>query len=191
MVTNSTFPTLNSTQAGLIPPQKDARIWGVALGPRHKSHLNTPAVGEGESQSVQADPGLESVQASGQVDREALNKGLADRSTCDLEVRRQESPEAEEVDARKTQELGEGERQSEAVGAKRKKQNPIKKKETRPSCVLVVDVLVEEVMAASETRLVSRVRGRKYTVDYLQDWVQTEWGKAPGKPAAIKVLDRG
>ena len=77
------------------------------------------------------------------------------------------------------------------MGGKRKKNNPIRKKEDHPSCVLGVDIRIDEAMEASETILVGRVRGRKFSADYIMDWVHSEWKEAPGQPNEIKILDRG
>lgn len=77
------------------------------------------------------------------------------------------------------------------MGGKRKKKKTIKKKEDRPSCVFGVDIRIDQAMEASETFLVSRVRGRNFSVDYIKDWVKSEWKEAPGQPEEIKNLDRG
>lgn len=54
-----------------------------------------------------------------------------------------------------------------------------------------MDIRVEEAMAASETRVIGRVRGRKFSADYIRRWVLSEWEHAPGQPVKIKVLERG
>ena len=91
------------------------------------------------------------------------------------EERCQGTSGVEASDGRHHKEPGEDEVQVTKVGGKRKKQGPIRKKEPQPCCTLGVDIRVEEAMAATETRLVGRVRGRKFTADYIREWVQSEW----------------
>jgi len=88
-------------------------------------------------------------------------------------------------------EATEGEAKTEVVGGKRKKSKLLRKKEERPSCVFGVDIHIDRALEASETLLVGRVRGRKFSVDYIKDWAQSEWKEAPGQPKQIKNLDRG
>lgn len=58
-------------------------------------------------------------------------------------------------------------------------------------CLLGVDISIEKAMEASDTMLVGRVRGRKYSADYITDWAQSAWKESPGLPVEITILVRG
>ena len=77
------------------------------------------------------------------------------------------------------------------VGAKQKKAKSIKSKEDRLKCLLGVDISIENVMDLTEIMIVGRVRGRKYSAEYIADWAQTMWKESPGMPVDISILARG
>ena len=52
---------------------------------------------------------------------------------------------------------------------KRKKNKLIRRKDEHPCCVLGVDIHIDEVMEATETVLVGRVRGRKFSENYITE----------------------
>ena len=172
--------------SGLVVTQK-----GVSSGIGLKSPQRSVQSFKGEGLQEGADLDLGATTGLELVARGESGRGLEHKASKESKVRRHESLEVKEADALPVEELEGGEGQKGAVGEKRKKQNPIKKKVVRPNCVLGVDIGVDEVMEASETILVGRDCGRKYSAAYIWEWVHSEWGTSPGKPVKIKILDRG
>lgn len=80
---------------------------------------------------------------------------------------------------------------SGSPGSKQKKNKAIRKKEEWPCCVLGVDISIDEVMEATKTILVGRVKGRNFSANYISKWTNTEWKEAPGKPMEIQALAKG
>ena len=80
---------------------------------------------------------------------------------------------------------------SGVVGKNRNKTKLIRKKEESPCYVFGVDILIDEVMEATETIIIGRVRGRKYSVNYIKDWTTSVWVDAPGSPRNIQTLAQG
>ena len=63
---------------------------------------------------------------------------------------------------------------SGSAGLKRKNNEAIRWKDECPCCVLGVDICIDEVMEATETILVSRAHGRKFSANYVTEWTSSE-----------------
>ena len=66
-----------------------------------------------------------------------------------------------------------------------------KGKKEYPCCVFSVDIHIDKVMEATKTILVSRVRGRKFSANYIFEWSASEWTEASGCPIEIQTLAWG